>query len=171
VAQAATPPDPATVGETKLSQIELNGALGTELTVAPGEDVKIKANWEDNNTACELCEDFVATSFAGNPAKGCIENEGGFGFAGSGEVDLGSAPTKAGAYIVVAKFEQGNRCGETWDASASTGYQVIAKVTVTAPTPTNKEQCKGGGWRELTDGNGTPFKNQGQCVSFVNTGR
>lgn len=31
-----------------------------------------------------------------------------------------------------------------------------------------KEECKNGGWRIL--GNGT-FRNQGQCVSFVNTGR
>ena len=30
--------------------------------------------------------------------------------------------------------------------------------------PTNKEQCKNGGWRDFTD---PAFKNQGQCVSFV----
>jgi nitrous oxidase accessory protein NosD len=35
--------------------------------------------------------------------------------------------------------------------------------------PTNKEQCKNGGWRQFD----TPrtFKNQGDCVSFVQTGR
>ena len=30
---------------------------------------------------------------------------------------------------------------------------------------TNKEQCKNGGWKNVTDANGNPFKNQGQCVS------
>jgi hypothetical protein len=35
--------------------------------------------------------------------------------------------------------------------------------------PTNKEQCKNGGWMTFT----TPrrFKNQGDCIQFVNTGR
>jgi YVTN family beta-propeller protein len=39
------------------------------------------------------------------------------------------------------------------------------------PTPTNEEQCKKGGWHELADHNGTPFKNQGACVSYVASGR
>ena len=34
------------------------------------------------------------------------------------------------------------------------------------PLPTNKEQCKNGGWMNY----GTTFKNQGDCVSFVTTG-
>jgi uncharacterized delta-60 repeat protein len=36
-----------------------------------------------------------------------------------------------------------------------------------APPPTNKDQCKNGGWKNF----GTRFKNQGQCVRFVNTGK
>lgn len=35
--------------------------------------------------------------------------------------------------------------------------------------PTNKEQCKHGGWREFAIPR--TFKNQGDCISFVNTGR
>jgi len=34
--------------------------------------------------------------------------------------------------------------------------------------PANKEQCKNDGWKLVVDGNGAPFKNQGQCVKFVN---
>ena len=37
-------------------------------------------------------------------------------------------------------------------------------------TPPNKEACKKGGWQGFTDNNGTPFKNQGDCVSFIATG-
>ena len=37
-------------------------------------------------------------------------------------------------------------------------------------TPITADQCKHGGWRELADRNGTPFKNQGDCVSYVATG-
>jgi hypothetical protein len=32
----------------------------------------------------------------------------------------------------------------------------------------SKEQCKVGGWQNLTDPEGQPFKNQGACIKFVN---
>jgi hypothetical protein len=35
-------------------------------------------------------------------------------------------------------------------------------------TATNKDQCKDGGYKNVTDANGQPFKNQGQCVSYTN---
>jgi hypothetical protein len=38
--------------------------------------------------------------------------------------------------------------------------------------PTNQESrelCKNGGWMTMTDGNGNPFKNQGDCVSHFST--
>lgn len=34
--------------------------------------------------------------------------------------------------------------------------------------PTSKDQCKQGGWQNLENANGQPFKNQGQCVSYFN---
>lgn len=34
-------------------------------------------------------------------------------------------------------------------------------------TPTDKDQCKKNGWKKLVDTNGNPFKNQGQCVSYI----
>ncbi len=36
------------------------------------------------------------------------------------------------------------------------------------PTPSNKDECKKGGWMNLTDDNNTPFRNQGQCVAWAN---
>jgi hypothetical protein len=35
-------------------------------------------------------------------------------------------------------------------------------------TPPNKDACKDGGWQNYTDGQGQPFKNQGQCVAWTN---
>jgi hypothetical protein len=56
------------------------------------------------------------------------------------------------------------------------GFQLnIAATTEVAspppppPTPTTADQCKHGGWQGLTDSQGTLFKNQGDCVSFVAT--
>lgn len=37
--------------------------------------------------------------------------------------------------------------------------------------PTDKNQCKNGGWQSLIKPTGHVFKNQGDCVSFVNTGK
>ncbi len=37
--------------------------------------------------------------------------------------------------------------------------------------PTDKDDCKNDGWRTLTRADGTTFRNQGDCVSYVNTGR
>jgi hypothetical protein len=36
------------------------------------------------------------------------------------------------------------------------------------PVSVTKRDCKRGGWRTLVDDQGEPFRNQGQCVSFVN---
>ena len=38
-----------------------------------------------------------------------------------------------------------------------------------AAVPTDKNQCKGDGWKTLVRTNGTPFKNQGDCIQYVNT--
>jgi CSLREA domain-containing protein len=35
----------------------------------------------------------------------------------------------------------------------------------------NKAQCSNGGWRELRRADNTPFKNEGQCNQYVNTGK
>jgi hypothetical protein len=42
-----------------------------------------------------------------------------------------------------------------------------APISFGAATPTSKADCKNGGWRDLANDQGQPFRNQGQCVSFV----
>jgi len=37
--------------------------------------------------------------------------------------------------------------------------------------PYDKDQCKNGGWQTLKRADGSSFKNQGDCVSYTNTGR
>jgi len=49
------------------------------------------------------------------------------------------------------------------------------RITETLPPPPTvvaktKLDCTDGGWVSVTDANGHPFKNQGDCVSFVATG-
>jgi hypothetical protein len=45
-------------------------------------------------------------------------------------------------------------------------FQINAFTAVT-----NKEACKNGGWQTLTRADGSPFKNQGDCVSYTNNGK
>jgi hypothetical protein len=37
--------------------------------------------------------------------------------------------------------------------------------------PTNKNQCKDGGWMTRVRADGSTFKNQGDCIQYVNTGK
>src|SRR5207249_2330141 len=37
--------------------------------------------------------------------------------------------------------------------------------------PASKDACKGGGWRTLRRADGSSFKNQGDCIQYVNTGK
>jgi hypothetical protein len=36
---------------------------------------------------------------------------------------------------------------------------------------TSKDDCKDGGWQKVKTANNTGFKNQGQCIQYVNTGK
>jgi hypothetical protein len=47
-------------------------------------------------------------------------------------------------------------------------YGTVTLMPLT--TPTDKNQCKHGGWKDYVGPDG-PFKNQGDCIQFVNTGK
>jgi hypothetical protein len=36
---------------------------------------------------------------------------------------------------------------------------------------TTKDACKNDGWKTVKRADGTPFKNQGDCVSYTNNGK
>jgi hypothetical protein len=44
-------------------------------------------------------------------------------------------------------------------------------ITFEKPVPTNKDQCKDGGWMSMGRADGSGFKNQGDCIQYVNTGK
>jgi hypothetical protein len=46
-------------------------------------------------------------------------------------------------------------------------FTMAGTLTTPPPVPIDKHQCKDGGWRNFADDQGQPFRNQGQCVSFV----
>jgi len=58
------------------------------------------------------------------------------------------------------------------DAAFGTGASTLhgsvdGTIDVQPPLPRTKDDCKKGGWRDVTDDQGRPFRNEGQCVAFV----
>lgn len=49
------------------------------------------------------------------------------------------------------------------------GLSSAAQAT-NAPSSSDPEQCKNGGWQNLTTSTGAPFANQGDCVSYAAQG-
>ena len=49
--------------------------------------------------------------------------------------------------------------------------RIFNQVLIPSDVPTNATACKSGGWRHLHRFDGSTFKNQGDCVQYVNTGR
>ena len=45
---------------------------------------------------------------------------------------------------------------------------VSGTVVLPPPTPTSADDCRHGGWRDLADETGTPFRNQGACIAWAN---
>ena len=95
----------------------------------------------------------------------------------SGTVDLSTIPVHVtGSFIPTSGT--GGLAGVTGEI-VSTGdpvgppgsvgdvFTMSGTLTIPSPVPTDKDQCKHGGWRNFVDDQGEPFPNQGQCVSFV----
>jgi hypothetical protein len=59
--------------------------------------------------------------------------------------------------------------GETTTVGFVTRFSLIPSTPPPVGPPTSKEACMNGGWRSFD----TPrtFKNQGDCIQFVNTGK
>jgi hypothetical protein len=62
--------------------------------------------------------------------------------------------------------------GPNGERLASVGITIIAgNGGAPCNTPTTADQCKNGGWMTKTRGDASTFKNQGDCMQYVNTGR
>jgi hypothetical protein len=59
--------------------------------------------------------------------------------------------------------------GDTIGPLGITDSHSVDESATLNQTPTSTSDCKNGGWQNFTDDNGNPFKNQGDCVSFVAT--
>jgi len=44
-------------------------------------------------------------------------------------------------------------------------------LVVAPPVPATQDDCKNGGWQSRARADGSSFKNQGDCIQYVNTGK
>lgn len=56
-------------------------------------------------------------------------------------------------------------CNGGWDKSSDVDLQVFAHQVATG---SSKDDCKDGGWQNLSREDGSSFRNQGDCVSYAN---
>lgn len=82
-------------------------------------------------------------------------------------VELWMAGTASGSRSVATIAEPA--VGDTISVTGGPfAFGIDMSATLVQPTPTAASECRDGGWMTLVDGNGSPFKNQGACISFVN---
>ncbi len=85
------------------------------------------------------------------PVNCCTAPSGGFEYKGSAALNLQPGDTYG--------FQFG---GSNYDRDD------ILSGTLTVDTvATSSEQCKDGGWKAVTDRNGSSFKDQGACITYV----
>jgi uncharacterized repeat protein (TIGR01451 family) len=87
-------------------------------------------------------------------------------FAAAGNCTVSAstvALTGAGSCTITAS-QGGN-------AAYNPAVSVAQSFTIGLRVPTNAEDCKNGGWRQLRRADGSEFKNQGDCIQYVNTGK
>lgn len=123
----------------------------------------------------------VTFSMSGNPVGGAgtktmTVDAGGAPTAFSYEVGATNPPTLTDMKWVTKSFSFKATAATTTLTFTSTTSgsfgPAIDKVRLEAATPTALADCKKGGWRQLHDGQGRHFKNQGDCVSyFASKGR
>jgi len=91
----------------------------------------------------------VAVAITPDGTRAYVTNEGNLNIPDSGTVSVIDTTTNT----VVATIPVG-------------GHPVAVAITPAPRAPTSREQCKHGGYRSFGPPAG-PFKNQGQCVSYV----
>ena len=61
--------------------------------------------------------------------------------------------------------------GKVLVAGGASGDGALASAELYISIPANADDCKNNGWMSLFSPDGSPFKNQGNCIQFVNTGK
>src|SRR6185295_7759537 len=104
----------------------------------------------------------------------CNAASGGCGYdslnvAVANSITVGSNPALNDAYqyTIFSSCTNGPIIPFGLDADCWTGFKPAIRFNASNVALT-KDDCKNGGWQTHTTATGEPFRNQGQCVSYVN---
>lgn len=161
------PPSPVLVGDSAngatIGDLHINGTATTVAVVAPGASVAIEATTEITKDDCPGCVTHVPAGLEGSSYGGCLWGELSQWLNPQSNSITLTAPAAIGVYDVVAAYHWNYGCADWWNGTGTT----FAKVVVAVP-PEAKQDCKKGGWRDLSDFDAQPFRNQGKCVAYYN---
>jgi DNA-binding beta-propeller fold protein YncE len=140
------------------------GGSPSRLAVSPGGGSVYVANHDSNNVS----QYDVGAGGALTPKSPATVP------AGTGPVGVAVSPDGRSVYVTndfsgnVSQYDIG-AAGELSPKTPPTvpagGFPAEVAVSSAPRVPTSKAQCKNGGWRNFPQ-----FKNQGQCIAFVNHG-
>jgi hypothetical protein len=170
-ASAAAPLDTVTVtgstGDGFFSSINISAQSGTS-GQNPGGTASFIVGHVLNVSGPVTCLSVTGPDQGGGtataPTTGIVKfQSNGFGVVEVTVVDKGG--NGADTFQATPFFGSATDCSTplTVPDQLTSGRAVVFDAT---PLPTSKGQCKNGGWRNFPQ-----FKNQGDCVSFVNTGK
>jgi hypothetical protein len=85
------------------------------------------------------------------------------------EVEIFNRPLTQVEILTLFNAGSAGKCKPTPTPTPTSTPTPTPTPTPHVGPPTNKDQCKNGGWQSFD----TPrrFKNQGDCIQFVNTGK
>jgi hypothetical protein len=137
-------------------------------TTASGGSPRLSIPIEDNDATTVLAYAFVDT-------LGCND-----GSANNGTLSLSDTTCTvsygSGTWANWAAFAAAH---PTWTVSDDLpfviadqpGLWTITNVQLGQNVKTAKDKCKNGGWEDMTRADDSSFKNQGDCIQYVNTGK
>ena len=174
-ASFATPGSDATSNPNVVAtRVQYNGGVGSELEFDYGNAGPAGSHL----TIVQLEFKNLNLYFAGgDQVQFGMQTDGDYTLSHASNADLSGSPqdqaddlysmfklSEGPATATFVKTVDSNVTG--WDKSSDINVQVFA-----TPVATSKNQCMKGGWQALFRANGTPFKNQGDCIHYVNTGK
>jgi hypothetical protein len=152
-------------------------------TTASGGSPRVSIGIDENNNGTRESYAFVDTLGCnnGSPNNGTLS----FSDPTCTVAYFGPGATPGGeSWVNWAAFAAGH---PTWKISMNTvddvpfvivdqpGLWTVTNVQLgqgeAAGDASKKDECKKGGWADLTRADGSSFKNQGDCIQYVNTGK
>jgi hypothetical protein len=136
-----------------------------DVYIGPGPD------FTDCETGWNNSGNLIANNDAGRYNASQMVN----GFIGSHDDVLaayGSAVITGFVQLTVDGGWQGELWGDSDERQEILADNVIINGDVfTFEIPEDGPSCKNDGWQDLTRADSTPFKNQGECIRYVNAGK